>query len=179
MALVADPDGGRLYQVTRELATVVPFAIGPEGGLSPIAEPVDIVTGAEAFPGGVAYLDGGVRRVAIDVRPWSPRNPIPVRGRRPIPVAILGDDGFDVADVLFASVRFGPAAAPPAGPPPGEPRDIDGDGHPDLLLLFGIRASGFDCGDSVAVLTGSTIDGRDFRGRDAVRVVGCGQAAFR
>jgi 6-phosphogluconolactonase (cycloisomerase 2 family) len=171
--LLASPDGSRLYQVTTELASILPMTIDAEGGLAPFVEPVAVETDDDTIPNGATYFARGVIEVAIDVRPGSDRNPIQLRGRGVISVAILGTDGFDVADVDQASVRFGPAAAIPAHRLPHRLADIDGDGDSDVVLHFRTEATGITCGDTSVSLTGLTYGGREFAASDGVDILGC------
>ncbi len=94
-------------------------------------------------------------------------------------MAILGTDDFDVMDVDQASVRFGPGEALPAHSLPHGFEDLDGDGHLDVVLHFRVEASGIACGDTTVSLVGSTFDGRELAGRDAVDVLGCRRSVVR
>ena len=87
--------------------------------------------------------------MAIDVKPSSERNPVQLRGHGVIPVAILGSAGFD------------------------------GAGESDVVLHFRTEATGIECGDTTAGLTGLTFDGREFAGSDAIDVLGCGAIGRR
>jgi len=171
--LLASPDGSRLYQITADLASILPMDIETNGELTPIGPPVAVDTGDDSVPNGATYFTRRAPEIAIDVRPGSDRNPIQLRSRGVIPVAILGSAAFDVADVDQASVRFGPAGAVPGHRLPHRLVDIDGDGDLDVVLHFRTEATGFDCGDTTADLVGLTFDGDEFGGSDAIDVLGC------
>jgi hypothetical protein len=118
----------------------------------------------------VARLDDVIPtliEVAIDIRPRNPRNPIQLRSSGEVPVAILGSDGFDVAEIDLSTLAFGPAGAPLAHPKPRS-RDVNGDGRKDLVSRYWIQATGIAAGDTTACLTGETLDGRTFQGCDAI-----------
>ena len=107
--------------------------------------------------------------VAIDVKPGSATNPVNLRSRGVLPVALLGSASFLVADVDASTLVFGPSAASPSGDPAFE--DVNADGFVDLVLHFRTLETGIAVGDTQACLIGATLGGRDFRGCDAVRVV--------
>ena len=72
-----------------------------------------------------------------------------------------------------SSVRFGREGTEAA--PFHHPAlvDVDHDGDRDLLLFFRTRATGLQCGDTKAVLTGNTKDGKEIRGEDRIKTIGC------
>ncbi len=88
-----------------------------------------------------------------------------------LPVAILTTTTFDAATVDPTTVRFGPGGAAHRG---WHVADVDGDGDRDLFLFFRIEASGIQCGDTSASLTGGTFGGQSIQRTDSVRTVGCG-----
>jgi 6-phosphogluconolactonase len=113
-------------------------------------------------------------RVTIDIKPGSSTNPINIKARGKIPVAILSTTAFNAARMIaVGTITFGEM---------GDERslafcnsaeeDINGDGLPDLLCHFNIQASGFHEGDTEGVLKAKTVDGRSIEGMDAIRVVG-------
>ena len=127
----------------------------------------------------------------IDIRPGSDSNSINVRGRGQgnIPVAILTTsvaDGdavdFDATTVDPYTVKFGPVRDPAQeGVGKAHPRqllghieDVDGDGDLDLLLHFLTSETGFDCGDTEAILTGQILGSEEvIAGTDSVNIVPC------
>jgi hypothetical protein len=116
---------------------------------------------------------GNEIEVEIDIKPGLAGNPVNPRNRGVLPVALLGSASFAVADVDGATLAFGPSGASPSGGPALE--DVNADGFVDLLVHFRTQASGIASGDTEACLTGTTLDGTDFRGCDAVRIVpSCG-----
>jgi formylglycine-generating enzyme required for sulfatase activity len=119
--------------------------------------------------------------VDIDIRPWSDENSIDPMSRRLIPVALLGSDTFDVADVDVATLAFGPDPAEPALDLTHpvvywlSHWDVNRDGEKDLLSFYRTEQTGIAFGDTEACLTGKTLDGAPFEGCDAVSTTpGCG-----
>ncbi|NLT21493.1 MAG: hypothetical protein GXX82_00440 [Syntrophorhabdus sp.] len=117
--------------------------------------------------------------VAIDIRPWSGRNLINVRGWDFVPVAILSSPTFDAFEMTDpGSLTFGHTGnetsmvfcSPWAW-------DVNYDGYADLLCLFRTGTAGFQCGDTRGVLKGKTGDGTPFEGKGTVRVYPCRTAS--
>jgi hypothetical protein len=106
----------------------------------------------------------------IDIKPGSDLNAINPSSHGVIPVAILGSDQLDVADIDVTSLTFGFGDALPATAS-SQNRDVDADGFPDLLLHFRIAETGVEIGDTEACLSGETLDGTPFSGCDTIRTV--------
>jgi hypothetical protein len=129
---------------------------------------------------GIALCDAGafefqravLPSVEIDVMPGSDSNPINPRNRSVIPVAILGSEALDVADVDVATLAFGPGGARIAHRD-GHLQDVNYDGIIDLILHFRTQDTGMACGAELAWLTGETLDGQPFEGTDSIQTVGC------
>jgi hypothetical protein len=121
--------------------------------------------------------------VPIDIMPTSNVNPVNLRERGMLPVAILSTADFDATEVDPALVTLGdedgddtPVAQRPNGTYFASIGDVNRDGLPDLVLHFRIPAL-VSNGDLTAattelVLLGGLNDGcTQVRGSDVVRVV--------
>jgi predicted alpha/beta superfamily hydrolase len=125
--------------------------------------------------------------VEIDIKPWSDPNVIYPFSAGLVPVALLGSDTFDVADVDVTTLAFGPDGAPPAFDLTNplvdslSHRDVDGDGKKDLLSSYRTAETGLAMGDTEACLNGETLEGVSFEGCDGVVTMmppwGCGLGA--
>lgn len=179
-------DGDMTFRIERTSDTVV-LSI-PELGTSQSFD-LSLLTGAldsghiffgNSLPGATftsltVTTSGGVHEIALDIKPGSDRNPVNLKGKGVIPVAILTTDDFDATTVDPATVRFGPGEAQEAHAR-GHIEDVDGDGHDDLVLHFKTKDSGIQAGDAEAGITGMTFGGEEIAGSDAIDT-GVGRAA--
>jgi hypothetical protein len=111
--------------------------------------------------------------VDIDIKPGSGSNPINPTSRGVIPVAILGSDGFDVANVDLTTLAFGPDGA--RSKHGGHTEHVNDDDFPDLVSHYRTQETGIGPGDEKACVSGETLDGSPFMGCEAIRTVGaCG-----
>jgi len=114
--------------------------------------------------------------IRIDIKPGSVRNPINLRSRGLVPVAILSTATFDAKTIVASSVCFGDAGnASQRDCTEAHGRrhvvDVNGDGRLDLLLHFEVQQTGIDRGDTKACLTGKTREGVDVKGCDSITIV--------
>ena len=117
------------------------------------------------------------REVDIDIKPDGDPNSINPKSKGLAPVAILGSDEFDVADVDVTTLKFGPNEADPfhdltdSAVYAEHLEDVNADSYMDLVLHFKIQELGLT--DEIeATLTGSTLDEIPIGGTDSVNIVG-------
>lgn len=111
-------------------------------------------------------------KISIDVKPRHKRKTrINLEKKERVKVALLGSDSFSVADVDIGSLTFGAN---------GDERtlhkckrrfkDVNRDGHPDLVCKFKLDGAGFKADSVSATLRGETKSGAAFQGSDEVSV---------
>jgi hypothetical protein len=124
---------------------------------------------------GAFELEAEVLAVQIDIKPGGSNNPINLKSKGNIPVAILSTMSFDATLVDPLTVCFGDAEDASQrdcteAHGMGHPEDVNGDGIMDLVLHFNTQETGIDAGDTQACLTGMTNEALAIEGCDAVQV---------
>lgn len=116
-----------------------------------------------------------VKRVQVDVKPGVSPNSINLGSGGNVPAAILSTPAFAApAEIDMESLSLIGAAVNlvgKAGRLQCASEDVNADGLADLVCHFVTTNLDVQLGDSVALLLGRTLSGRQVRGEDTVRVV--------
>jgi hypothetical protein len=111
-----------------------------------------------------------IPRTAWDIKPDSDVNPVNLRSRGVIPVALLGSEYLDVTMVDQTTLAFGPDGAGIAHRR-AHYSDVNEDSYTDLLAHFRTQETGIGMRDDHACLSGELVDGTPFTDCDAIRIV--------
>ena len=111
--------------------------------------------------------------VSIDINPGSDPNCFNINGHGVIPVAVLGDEDFDVnqIDVTTLSLAGLKVRVRSNKGPLCSIEYSNDDAYPDLVCHFEDDPSSWNTANDIATLTGSLLDGTPFEGTDSICVV--------
>jgi hypothetical protein len=111
-------------------------------------------------------------QVTIDIKPGSQANHVNPKSRGRIHVAILSTPEFDaLTRIDRTTLRFGRTGAEESLHSCKEKGgDVNHDGLRDWICVFSIRATGFQEGDEIGILTAQTVDGSMLTGTDFIQV---------
>jgi hypothetical protein len=111
--------------------------------------------------------------VNIDIKPDGSPNSINLSNQGVIPVAILSSSTFNAASqVDKTSLTFGRTGDEPSLVScSSKPVDVNRDGLLDLVCTFNTPTTGFQPGDTVGSLKGTTFTGDSISGTDSIRIV--------
>ena len=114
-----------------------------------------------------------IQNIDIDIKPGSYPNSINNNGKGVIPVAIFGNDTFDVSQIDLDTVLLGDCGIKEVGKKGkilAHYEDVNGDTIDDLVVQ--IEKCTFIVGDEEATLTGMLNDGMTpITGTDSIRLV--------
>ena len=152
---------------------------------SAVSDDGTVVVGYGRNPGGV--VEAWIARLGpidpalgafIDIKPGSDINPVNLKSRGVLPVAIYGSEEFDVSQIDMDSLALegvGPRVKGASGRV-GSLVDINGDSILDLMLHFDMDELTIDPDAEALTLTGLLLDGSEFEGADNIRIVPLGDA---
>ncbi len=142
------------------------LAFGPDGALYV----------ADGGAGTVWRISRSLMDIGIDIRPGNGQNPLNLKSNGVLPVAIFGEEGFDVYDIDPLSLSLDGALPQTKGNSGkvGTFRDINGDDLTDLILHFDLGELDVDGSATELILEGALNDGTAFNGSDSIRFVGPG-----
>ena len=115
-----------------------------------------------------------IQNIDIDIKPGSYPNSINNNGKGVIPVAIFGNDTFDVSQIDLDTVLLGDCGIKEVGKKGkllAHYEDVNTDGFVDLVVQIEDQECTFDVCDTSATLTGELFGGILFEGTDSIRLV--------
>ena len=122
---------------------------------------------------GLGFATDSPGGCGIDIKPHSDPNSINTNSKGTIPVAILSTPDFDApSEVDKDSLTFGITGDEDSlAKCTKSNEDVNGDGLEDVVCHFYTQLTGFQVGDTVGILRGTTVLGAPFEERDSVRIV--------
>ena len=170
---------------------------GPgEPGSLPPPEGTEYLVYGGPLSSAVITIQAPLIDIPVDIKPGSCPNPVNVKSKGVIPVAVLGTADFDVTQIDPASIRLNGIVAPlrwsfedvatPFVPLVGDEEaqachELGPDGYMDLGLKFDTQAfvaslGSVNDGDTIpAVLKGFLQDGTEIQGEDVILILNKGK----
>lgn len=121
------------------------------------------------------------KEIPIDIKPGSCRNPLNIKSKGVLPVAVLGSEDLDVTEIDLASIRLNDVAPIRSSiedvRSPNDCYDSTPDGFDDLKLKFDIQEIVSSLGpvedgeEIILVLTGTLSDGTEIEGEDVIVIL--------
>lgn len=113
--------------------------------------------------------------VGVDVKPGSFPNPINLKSKGVIPVAILTTPQFNTSLIDIQTIAFGPNKnnAVKFAIKQYNFEDVDYDGDLDLIMHFDLEKLGIRCSDKVLFVLGKTKNNQSILGSDSIKTTGC------
>jgi len=121
----------------------------------------------------VVGLKSGPIQLQIDIKPGDVINPINLKSRGVIPVAIYGTPTLDASKIDVSTLRLSGAGVSRnnKGKFNADVGDYNRDGFKDLIVHFDTQGLQLAPGASTARLDGTTLDSRVIWGQDSVRLL--------
>lgn len=114
------------------------------------------------------YRFCGAKAIDIDIKPGGFPNSINRKNKGNVPVAIYGDEDFDVTDIDPTTVTFAESPLLSIG---SGIEDVNSDSFWDVVFHFKTQDLDLPITAEEACVVGQTIDGQKFYGCDSVRVI--------
>ena len=114
--------------------------------------------------------EGAPLALTIDVKPGSDENPVNIKSRGVVPVALLAGPELDVAWIEVNTIAFGPTGTE-ASAERCAVEDVNQDGLDDLVCHFRTQQAGLSAGVQQVVVRASLVSGLAFVGTDSIRLV--------
>ncbi|MBL7093745.1 T9SS type A sorting domain-containing protein [candidate division KSB1 bacterium] len=140
-------------------------------------------------PGESLFVPKRIEKIIVDIKPGSCPNPLNIKSKGVLPLAVLGKIDFNVYEIDFSTIKL-EGVAPirssidDVGTPAISPDDCnpdDPDGFNDLCLKFDtqeiVSAIGLveDGQEVTLTLTGNLNDGTPIEGKDKVQIIAKGK----
>ena len=110
---------------------------------------------------------GRLTMTGIDVKPGSDVNPIQLKGKGVVPIALLSSPNLDATKIDVTLLRAGPGQAAASQ---SAKQDINGDGRLDLMVHFPQELLGLTAPSTQLCVSGTLPDQTTFTSCDPVRV---------